>query len=303
MTVLGSGSERRWPLDGIDPLATLRSISVWPTDPSTRLAPGRFEWAVVTPAGAGRITVTWSAGEATAAAWGAGAGWLLDHLPDLLGAADDPSGFTPSGRLVAGLHRRFPGLRIPRTGVVWPTLVQAVLGQRVTTREASASWAGLVRRFGRPAPGPPGLVLPPGPEVLAGVPYWALHRLDVERRRADTIRLAARRATGLEDVVRFEPEAARLRLQAVPGIGLWTAAEVVARSHGDADTVLLGDAGLPGVVGWALAGEPDADDERMVELLEPYRGHRWRVVRLLYTGGVAPPRRRPLPPPVRLRGW
>jgi hypothetical protein len=31
----------------------------------------------------------------------------------------------------------------------------------------------------------------------------------------------------------------------------------------------------------------------MLELLEPYRGHRGRVLRLLMAGGVGPPRRGP----------
>ena len=62
---------------------------------------------------------------------------------------------------------------------------------------------------------------------------------------------------------------------------------------GDADAVSVGDYHLPNVVAWALAGEPRGDDARMLELLEPYRGHRGRVMRLLLAGGVGPPRRGP----------
>ena len=65
------------------------------------------------------------------------------------------------------------------------------------------------------------------------------------------------------------------------------------QAAGDADAVPVGDWHLPGHVGNALAGEPRADDARMLELLEPFRPHRGRVLRLLVSGVAAPPRRAP----------
>jgi 3-methyladenine DNA glycosylase/8-oxoguanine DNA glycosylase len=61
-------------------------------------------------------------------------------------------------------------------------------------------------------------------------------------------------------------------------------------AFGDADAVSVGDYHLPNLVAYALAGEPRADDARMLELLEPYRGHRGRVIRLVMAGGRSPPR-------------
>ncbi len=87
------------------------------------------------------------------------------------------------------------------------------------------------------------------------------------------------------------------RLTALPGVGPWTAAEVARVALGDTDAVSVGDYHLPHQVAWALAGEPRADDDRMLELLEPYRGHRARVVRLIEAAGILAPRhgpRRPL---------
>ena len=80
------------------------------------------------------------------------------------------------------------------------------------------------------------------------------------------------------------------RLMAFEGVGPWTAAFVMAAALGDADAVPVGDYHLPNMVSWALAGEPRADDARMLELLEPYRGHRGRVVRLLKQAGVHAPK-------------
>ena len=92
------------------------------------------------------------------------------------------------------------------------------------------------------------------------------------------------------------PAEARSRLTALPGVGPWSAAEVAFVALGDADAVSVGDYHLPSLVSFALAGEPRGDDARMLELLEPWRGHRGRVVRLLEAGGVSPPRYGPRMP-------
>ena len=79
-------------------------------------------------------------------------------------------------------------------------------------------------------------------------------------------------------------------LRTVPGVGAWTAAEVARPAFGDPDAISLGDFHLPNLVCWALAGEPRGDDATMLELLEPYRGQRARLVRLLEHSGIRAPR-------------
>ncbi len=86
------------------------------------------------------------------------------------------------------------------------------------------------------------------------------------------------------------PEDAKRRLMALPGVGVWTAAEVARCCFGDTDAVSVGDFHLPHTVAWALAREPRADDRRMLELLEPYRGQRARAVRLIEIAGFRAPR-------------
>ena len=80
------------------------------------------------------------------------------------------------------------------------------------------------------------------------------------------------------------------RLQAFPGIGPWSAAEVAVVALGDTDAVSVGDYHLKNVVSWAHAGAARGTDERMIELLEPWRGQRARVLRLLAAGGFHAPR-------------
>jgi len=128
--------------------------------------------------------------------------------------------------------------------------------------------------------------------------YWAVHRFGIERRRFAVIQTAAARARQLEATAEMEPVDARRVLMALPGIGPWSAAEVSVAAYGDRDAVSLGDYHLPHQVAWALAGETRGSETRMLELLEPYRGHRARVIRLLTLGGIHPPR---FGPRMRLR--
>ena len=85
--------------------------------------------------------------------------------------------------------------------------------------------------------------------------------------------VVAARAVGFEEIVDLPLPDAYRRLPRCPGIGPWTAAEVAIRALGDPDAVSVGDFHLPNLVAFALAGEPRATDARMLELLEPYRGH------------------------------
>lgn len=228
-----------------------------------------------------------------AEAWGPGASRALDGVFDLVGRRDEPEAFSPSHPLLTELHRRRPGLRIPRTGAVFEALLPTVLEQKVTGFEARRSYRQLIWRYSEPAPGPGGLWLPPDPDVIAGVAYYDLHVIGVERKRADTLRRVAAHAKRLEAVLDLPLAAAYQRITAIPGVGVWSAAEVGTTALGDADAVSVGDYHVPHQVAFALAGERRATDERMLELLEPYAGHRGRVQRLIELAGLGPPRRAP----------
>ncbi len=262
-------------------------------DPAMRIGPDGVWRATRTPEGPASVHLVAAGGEITAEAWGPGAAWVLEEAPALVGAGDDDTGFVPRHPVVADLARRLSGLRIPRSLAVVEALVPSVIEQKVTGLEAKRSYRALVTRLGERAPGPAGdlgLMVPPAPATLAATPSFAFHPLGLERRRAETIRRVCAGAPALEAVATMSGPEARRRLRAVPGVGPWTAAEVALVALGDADAVSLHDFHLPNQVAWALAGEPRADDARMLELLEPYRGHRGRVIRLLTAGGITAPR-------------
>jgi 3-methyladenine DNA glycosylase/8-oxoguanine DNA glycosylase len=264
-----------------------------------RMAPDGVWRATRTPHGPATTHITTSGGDVRMSAWGPGAQWALDTLPQLVGVEDGAESFVARDPVVADLKRRLPGLRISRSLRVVEALVPTIIEQKVIGLQAKRSYAALVRALGTPAPGPAtGLIVPPAPAVLVKAPSWTFHRFGVERKRADTIRVACSYAARLDEIAAMDPDAARARLTALPGIGPWTAAEVALVALGDADAVSVGDYHLPHQVAYALAGEARATDERMLELLEPYRaeGQRGRVIRLIVAGGPSPPRYGPRMP-------
>ncbi len=223
-----------------------------------------------------------------ARAWGPGGEEFLERVPAMLCLDEDVSDFAPEHPKVAEAHRLHPGLRMLRTGLVWEALVPAVLEQKVHTKTAHDSWRKLVWRYGTPAPGPApeGLRIMPDAETWRHIPSWVYHRANVGPQRSKTIVLAARIASKLEEAATLGHAEAAQRLRTVPGIGIWTAAEIAQRAFGDPDALSVGDFHLAATVGWTLLGEP-IDDDAMVEYLEPLRPHRYRAVRLLGLAGFA----------------
>ncbi len=249
--------------------------------------PAEAIWSTRTPDGLGSVVIK-RLTETTiqADAWGDGASWLLEQAPLVLGSEDDLAGFDPTGP-IGKLWRQKP-FRLGRTDRPWDSLVSSILGQKVQVSNAKQSGRMLASQFGDPAPGPTDGWVLPAPETVAELGYYHFHPLGVERKRAETLIRVAGEMRRLTDLSQRTPAQAQARLQRIRGIGPWTAAMVTATSMGDADAVPLGDFHLPNTVAWAIAGEERSNDERMLELLEPFSGHRWRVIRLAKGTGGAP---------------
>lgn len=294
------------------PYSLTDTLSILPRgrqDPTFRLADDGAWLAFATPAGPVtlrlstlRLSGTGSTPSVRAAAWGPGAHAALSGLPALLGAHDDWSGFDAAGfrdtlpQRVAEARRCHPGVRLPHTGRIMDALVPVVLEQKVTTIEARHAWKYLVRKFGSPAPGtapggpaPSDLMVAPAPECWRQVPSWEWHRAGVDAKRSATILRACAVAPALERLAGLAagPELAT-KLLSVPGIGPWSAAEITQRTHGDPDSLSVGDFHLAAYVGAALTGRR-TDDAGMLRLMEPWRGHRQRVVRMLQLSGFRKP--------------
>jgi 3-methyladenine DNA glycosylase/8-oxoguanine DNA glycosylase len=278
----------------LDLAAVLAPLRRGRGDPTWRSAgEGSAVWrAGTTPDGSATMRVhRRDDGTVVADAWGAGAAWSLEGLPALLGATDRPQDFVAHHRLVADAARRMPGLRFGASARVWDVLVPAVLEQKVTGVEARRSWRELCRRFGDPAPGPApeGMRVPPTPAQIRAVPDWEWHRAGVDSARRRAVLACAAVAHRLESACELGGEPGRELLRKVPGIGVWTAAEVAQRAWADVDAVSLGDFHIPTLVGWALVGRP-LDDAGMLGVLAPYAPQRQRAVRYVELSGFRRPR-------------
>jgi 3-methyladenine DNA glycosylase/8-oxoguanine DNA glycosylase len=287
----------------LDLALTLGPLRRGRTDPCTRID-GRHVWrASWTPDGPVSLHLHHADPDRLEVeAWGAGADWAVAHAPTLVGEDDDVDAFVElldrtdsrAAPLIRRLHRERPGLRMPRSGALVEAMVPVVLEQKVTGQSARRSYRGIVWGFGEPAPAAPGsgrpLRLPPHPSVLAELPEWAWHRHNVEARRAGTIRRVASRAGRLDEAVDLAPGVAQSRLRTIAGVGEWSIAEASLVALGDPDAVSVGDFHLKNHVAFALRGVPRGDDAEMLEVLEPFRGQRGRVCRLIVLGAAGAPR-------------
>ena len=252
-------------------------------------------WATETPEGSASVAFRAVGGEVLADAWGPGAEWAINRVPALLGGDDDPSGFRPLDPVVRELTSRLGVPRLGATGRWFEAMATAAVYQRVVSADARTAVARLGRLYGAEVPGGGPLPLFPGPETVLRVPDHGFHRAGVDRGRTRVIRVAAKHARRLEELHDRPPAEARQWLQRLPGMGPWTAARTTGAAAGDPDAVPVGDLHVPRLVTYALSGAADGDDDSMLELLEPYAGHRGRVVRLVKAAGIGPPRHHPAP--------
>ena len=276
-------------------------------DPCLRVdSPAKVRYAVSGLGDALTIEVGSRDGDSEIAIDGANDAWLKTYSPGLLGLNFEPP-IVEGPRKLRDVARRFSGLLLPRVPLVFPRLVQIVLQQLVSFRDACYAWRQLVLRYGEPIPGRDDWYAPPTPAALARLPVHAFVDCGVLPRHARCIRNLAVRADRIEatwDGGTEEGAADRTceLLAKLPGVGPWTIGYLRGSSLGDADAVVPGDYSFPRWVNYFFTGrdEPASDDD-MLRLLEPYRPHRYYVLLLITKSGRQPPRRGPKRAPLRRR--
>jgi 3-methyladenine DNA glycosylase/8-oxoguanine DNA glycosylase len=289
-------SGRSYPLDGPYDLGRTLLLGDLGRQNSTLQRPSEDELlrATWTPEGPASVHVRVQASAVEARAWGPGREWLLDALPLHLGLSDRPPRFADK---IGRLQRRLPGVRRGRALDVFDLVTSYVIRQRVAWRDAVATHVSILRAYAQPAPGPAQLRLPLSPEQWLSLTTADLAAHGLERKRAKTLLGLAARAERIRSFAALDPQEFVRKLESFTGVGPWTSAMVAGHGLGDDDAVPIGDYDIPSMISWFLVGEPRADDTRMLELLEPYRGHRFRVIHLLMGAGRHAPRFGP-----RIRG-
>ena len=273
-------------------------------DPTTQIGPFELLRAMHTPDGPGTVRVQWGPAGIRGDGWGPGGDWLVERVPSLLGLHDPGHRFAAGHRAILEAQRNVAPFRFAASCSLYHELLPAILAQRVTTAEAVRQWRSLCLELGDQAPGPfPGLRLPPCPRRLAAMPSWWFHPFGIERKRAQALIEVARRSDRLWEWSAAPAAVAAASLLMLRGVGEWTIGVVLGVAFGEPDAVAVGDYHLKNIVVHALTGRPRGTDEEMVELLEPYRGQRGRVVRLLVLGGRGAPKFGPRHPILPMHRW
>lgn len=296
----------RLPIEGpYDLDRTMNVFSMGRGNPCLRHNKAAAQLTFKTPDGPVALAATRGSDGLSVLSQGPGADWIEPHLPAIFGLLDDPSRFRPEGDMKR-LAQEVEGLRLPTWPVVFERLVQIVLQQLISYRDACRAWRLMVRRYGEEIPGSEGLFHAPTAQRLGGLAVHELMACEVLPKHARIVLQLAKQAAGLERLWAAGLQAGAIDrlsdfLLKQPGIGPWTVGNLRGAGLGDADAIVLGDYGHAHHVTHFFTGEERGTDEQMVELLEPYRPHRFRVLVILIQAAKPPPRRGPKRAPLRER--
>lgn len=256
-------------------------------DPSAALDDTHLVKTFHAGAGVVRLTVVREVEGVSVEAEGPGAEAALAAWTAQLPPDDGHATFAPEHPAVRRLHRGSPGLRILPVPWRHDVACSAILQQRVTLQDARLAWKRIALAHGERSD--LGVAFPPAAR-LAELPGWELERLGVDPKRGRALVALAREEARRPFLAGADLRALEDRLRSIRGVGPWTSGMVLGFGAGDTDAVLVGDLHAPRLVCWALAGEAHGDDARMLELLEPFRGQRFRVTRLVLGAPRSAPR-------------
>jgi AraC family transcriptional regulator of adaptative response / DNA-3-methyladenine glycosylase II len=201
----------------------------------------------------------------------------LKNLFDLSARPDVIASHLSTDIRLAGLARRFAGVRVPGAFDSFELTVRAILGQRVSVRAATTLAGRLAARYGEPIETPfPGLVrLSPTPAQISLAEETEIASLGIAAARATSIRSIAnavnRRELDLQPG--SAPEKAARDLQSFGGIGDWTAQYIAMRALRSPDAFPAGDLVLQKAIG-------EKSPKRLREIAEAWRP--WRAYAAMY---------------------
>ena len=199
---------------------------------------------------------------------------VLSRLHDLLDLDADP------WPINAQLSAAFPGadgLRVPGTLDGFELAVRAILGQQITVAAARTLTSRLVARFGTPVATPfAGLDrLFPGAETLATANAEDLSALGIVRQRQTAIQSLARAVAAHELSLHAHADvpATMAALQALPGVGAWTANYIAMRALRWPDAFPAGDVALHKALGVQETKHPAQVAELASQAWRPWRSY------------------------------
>jgi AraC family transcriptional regulator of adaptative response / DNA-3-methyladenine glycosylase II len=206
----------------------------------------------------------------------------------LLNLDADPiavDGVLGADELLASSVAATPGLRVPGAADGFELAVRAIIGQQVSVMGARTVAAAIVRRCGEPLPAalPPLTHAFPTAEALARAARDDPAAFPMPGSRRQTLARLAQAVAAGELVI--DPGADRdelaEQLQALTGIGPWTAGYIGMRALSDPDAFIAGDLGVLRALA-ALGAPHDARSAAaLAERWRPWRAyavaHLWNV--------------------------
>jgi DNA-3-methyladenine glycosylase II len=148
-----------------------------------------------------------------------------------------------------GTERRFRGLRLPRDASVYEALVYAIIGQQLSVAAASSILRRLLDRAGiRLEADGVAVATVPAPARLAALSTEELRGLGMSGAKSTALRALGAWASSSSPSSAFLAgipcDAAVAVLDALPGVGRWTAENALLRGAGRPDVFVAGDLGV-----------------------------------------------------------
>lgn len=277
---------------------TFHLMSMGRGDPCFQFdSPQVLRFTTLTPAGPAICEIVHQGEQLKVTCSGDGGPWLAPFAADIAGVSYQPPEFTHPPRLKAITHEH-AGMRLPKLPTISIRLVQVILQQLITFRDACVGWRNLVHRHGTAVDSQPDLWLPPTPQELSRLASSQFIECGILPKHGRTIVEAMRRSRRIEEAWARGEEPESLErvsnlLAKLPGIGAWTIGFLRGTGLGDADAEVWGDYSHPKHIAYFFERAETATDEDMFRLLEPYRPHRFYAMSLIVKGSPRPPRRGP----------
>jgi AraC family transcriptional regulator of adaptative response / DNA-3-methyladenine glycosylase II len=202
------------------------------------------------------------------------------EILDLDAPVAELSGHLGRDATIGRILRRYPGVRVPGAWDGFELTIRAILGQQVSVKAATTLAGRVAARYGEKVPLPASLsanknelelgYLFPRPEKLARA---RLNDMGLVTSRADTIRrVAGAAATGEIDFDNSQdPGEFCERLQAIRGIGEWTAEYVAMRALKHPDAFPASDLGLIKAMADEISGAKEL--KQRAESWRPWRSY------------------------------
>lgn len=281
-----------------DLASTFFLFSMGSGDPCLKFdGPHQFRMALTTAAGRAAISVKHEDDQLHVEFLDTESHWLVEHLPVLFGLEYQPPEIRAPRALVT-IANKYRGMRIQRYPYLSQRLVQIILQQLVTFRDACYGWRKLVTTYGTQVPDQPDLWYSPTSQELAKLVSHQFIECGVLPQHGRRIVETMRRSKRIESTWGAGLQSSAVQettqlLAKLPGIGPWTIGYLQGAGMGNEDALMLGDYSHPRHVAQFFTGKAEGDDEDMVRFLEPYKPHRFYALTLILLGAPAPERRGP----------